>query len=174
MNPQLHYTWWRISPQPYEALVVATNQFGDQTLRLFDAQYLWNPALKNEAGDPPPANHYKCYACEGNPIQVPVLLTDQFDEWRAVVTWPRWFCNPAEKTDPTGQVYPIEDPQLHYICYEFEEIDPALFTAMVTDQFIREELLNLSPSDLLCVPTEKLEVTPTQQGTWGRMKIMYR
>ena len=47
-NPFLHYTWWRIGPQPFSALVTAINQFGDHTLNVHDAQYLLNPTRKNQ------------------------------------------------------------------------------------------------------------------------------
>lgn len=173
-NPQLHYAWWLITPQPFDALVAVTNQLGDQTLRVRDSQILWNPALKNEPGEPPLANHYKCYDCDGTSIDRVVTLTDQFGQWQATVTFPRFFCNPVEKTDPTGLIHPIEDMHQHYVVYDLEPYDTRTFTAIVTDQFVFEEPLALGPSYLLCVPTLKLVVTPALQGTWGRLKTLYR
>src|SRR4029077_10799618 len=65
-RPDLHYTWWRINPEPFDALVTLTNQFGDQTIRLHQSEFLLNPALKDNPDPPLPVeNHYKCYACDG-------------------------------------------------------------------------------------------------------------
>ncbi len=176
-DPLLHYTWWRISPQPYSATVTAINQFGDHTLNVFDARYLLNPALKNQPGQPPPRNHYKCYDCQGPPVNVQVMMNDQFGPWQATVAFPRYFCNPTQKTvgDPgTGQTYPILDPNQHYVCYEFQPPDGTPHTATITDQFVANRPVQLQPSDLLCVPTYKSGVTPTAPGTWGRIKVLYR
>src|SRR5205823_3868406 len=148
-------------------------QFGDQTLNVTQAVYLLNPALKNQQGTIPPRNHYKCYLCNGQPVNVPVTLTDQFDIWSTTVMVPRFFCNPASKQDPTGN-YPIVDPNQHYICYEFQPEDPGQFTATFQDQFVPNGPLSLGPSRWLCVPTYKLGVTGTHGDTWGRMKMLYR
>ena len=174
-DPRLHYAWWLISPYPFDRLVAATNQFGDQTFRLAAPRFLWNPALKNEpdSGPPPLANHYKCYDCVGAPINRIVTLTDQFGIWQTLVTEPRLFCNPAEKAVVGGPSYPIVDPRQHYVCYEFD-LDPRTFTAVITDQFLRDQPVALGPSNLLCVPTDKVDPTPTSRGTWGRVKTMYR
>lgn len=173
-DPRLHYAWWRISPHPFDRLVAATNQFGDQTFRIGEPRFLWNPATKNEPGiDPPLANHYKCYDCIGAPIERVVTLTDQFGVWQTMVHIPLLFCNPAEKAVPGAPQYPIVDPRQHYVCYEFDA-DPQTYTAFFTDQFLREQQVALGPSDLLCVPTDKVDPTPTSQGTWGRVKTMYR
>jgi hypothetical protein len=60
-NPDLHYLWWEIEPKPFHRPgVVVDNQFGPQLLDVFDPRYLLNPARKNQAGPPPPGNHYKC------------------------------------------------------------------------------------------------------------------
>jgi hypothetical protein len=70
---------------------------------------MWNPALKNETTQQfPIQNHYKCYECQGAPVNVPVILIDQFGTWQATVTAPRYFCSPAEKRVGTLS-YPIVD-----------------------------------------------------------------
>ena len=176
-DPILHYAWWRISPQPFNTLVTATNQFGDFTINVYDAQFLLNPALKNIPGQPPLRNHYKCYDCQGLPVNIPVMMNDQFGPWQATVTFPRFFCNPVEKRvgDPTRpRVYPILDPNQHYIRYEYQPEDPTPHTAVITDQFVRDLPVGLVPSRLLCVPTLKTGVTSTGSSTWGRIKILYR
>lgn len=170
-----HYSWWNITPQPMSLTVAATNQFGDQTITVFDAQYLLNPAIKNQTGSPPVRNHYKCYNCTGQPVNVPVQMIDQFGTWGATVMLPRFFCNPVQKqVVGTPQVYPILDPNQHYICYEFQPPDPTPYTALGSDQFAHDVPLNLHPSQLICVPTLKQGVTGTKKDTWGRLKLLYR
>lgn len=173
-NPDLHYSWWRISPQPFNGVVTAINQFGDQTLNVHDAVYLLNPARKNQPGGPPLGNHYKCYLCDGPMINRQVLLTDQFGPWPTTVLFPRYFCNPVEKQVPGRQPNPILDPNQHYVCYEFQPEDPTPHTATMTDQFIANHPLELHPSRYLCVPTYKSGVTATERDTWGKLKQLYR
>jgi hypothetical protein len=175
-NPLLHYSWWRITPQPFDGQVTATNQFGDFTINVHDAIYLLNPALKNQPGQPPIANHYKCYFCDGPPVNVQVQLNDQFGPFQTAVTFPRYFCNPVEKhvQPPSGANYPIEDPNQHYICYEFQPEDPTPHTATITDQFIVDHPTQMNPARYLCVPTLKTGVTETSKNTWGKMKLLYR
>jgi hypothetical protein len=175
-DPILHYTWWRISPQPFSAVVTAVNQFGDHTLNVFDAQYLLNPALKNVSGQPPPRNHYKCYDCQGPAVNVQVNMVDQFGPWAAAIAVPRYFCNPVEKQHlpiGTGPVYPILDPNQHYVCYQFTPPQPFMGGIFFTDQFL-EATAQLGDSDLLCVPTYKSGVTETKASTWGKIKTLYR
>ena len=178
-DPILHYAWWQIDPQTSTSLqVAAVNQFGDHTLDVFNAHYLWNPAVKNQPGPPPLRNHYKCYDCQGPPVNATVGMVDQFGPWQAQVTVPRLFCNPVEKTlgppGSGGQVYPILDPNQHYVCYEYLPEDPTPRTASMTDQFLTEATLVLQPSRLLCVPTYKSGVTSSTKDTWGRLKLLYR
>jgi len=176
-DPDLHYAWWRISPQPFTGLITTTDQFGDHTLDIFDAVYLLNPALKSltgiPTGDLPSANHYKCYNCQGSPVDVAVRMTDQFGPWDATVLSPRLFCNPVEKRIDAANVYPILDPEQHYTCYEFQTEDPHIFGAFIKDQFT-EHGVELGPSRLLCVPTLKHGVTSTGGSTWGKIKVLYR
>jgi hypothetical protein len=175
-DPSLHYAWWKITPQPFGAYVIASNQFGDQTLQVNDARYLWNPARKNDPQPLPIANHYKCYDCQGDPVFRSVGLIDQFDHgsiWQANVLYPRLFCNPVVKRLATVQ-YPIEDIKQHYVCYDFDPPDPRLNSAVIWDQFISQRTVELYPSRLLCVPTDKIGVTTAGKNTWGKLKVLYR
>jgi len=176
-DPNLHYTWWKITPSPFGAYVIASNQFGDRTLQVNDAHYLWNPANKNHSGPLPIANHYKCYDCQGDPIFQPVGLIDQFDQagsiWQAQVLYPRLFCNPVVKRLASGQEYRIEDIKQHYVCYDYQPPDPRVNSATIQDQFI-QRTVELYPSRLLCVPTDKIGVTAAGRNTWGKLKVLYR
>jgi len=176
-NPQLHYTWWVLDPQPFSKDVIASNQFGDQPLHLSEIDYLLAPALKNApAGQPlPVANHYKCYACQGNAVNVPVTLVDQFFGRSALVGFPRFFCTPTDKiVQETGQTFPMTDPNQHYTVYEIDPISTG-FSATVRDQFlIQGGTVSFPLSVMLMVPTTKSFPTPTESHTWGRLKTLYR
>lgn len=177
-EPFLHYTWWAISPQPFNALVKVNNQFGNFDLNVLGARYLLNPALKNMHGQPPVRNHYKCYDCQGPPVNVSVVMRDQFGPWPADVLFPRFFCNPVEKrvvsADGTQIVYPILDGAQHYTCYIFQPPDMALHTPYITDQFVTDRTVELTNAHLICVPTDKLLVTSANSSTWGKLKLLYR
>jgi hypothetical protein len=172
-DPTTHYMLWDIGWQPFAAIVAITNQFGDQTLAVREGRYLLNPAREDESGTPPIRNHYKCYACSGQPVNREVVLTDQWGVWTATVTYPRLFCNPAEKTVGT-QTYPILDPNQCYVAYEYQPEDPRWYFTAYLDQFARSRYYDLRPSNRLLVPTLVTGVTATSQDTWGRLKSMYR
>ena len=172
---ELHYTWWRIDPQPFSKDVIAVNQFGEKTIHVGDAAYLLNPALKNAPqGFPlPTANHYKCYNCTGDPVIVDVFLQDQFYGRPAQVLSPRFFCTPVDKI-AFGQTHPMVDARQHYTVYDIDP-GPPIFQAIIRDQFILPDLtVQLNLDRFLMVPTDKVLPTPTDQSTWGRVKGLYR
>lgn len=177
LDPILHYAWWRIdSPEPPRAALIG-NQFGqDQEFHIFDAVYLLNPALKHaqSPGEPLPiANHYKCYQAQGAPIQREVVLADQFGTRTAMVLEPELLCNPTEKITDDGRVYPIIDPNAHLACYR---IQPPMFYgigAVIHDQFIFADI-RFKEDWLLCVPSTKNVIVPTEPQTWSRVKALYR
>ena len=176
-DPRTHYAWWEISPQPNSITVAVQNQFGDQTLFVGGAVYLWTPALKNETGQLPVQNHYKCYACQGQPVQRLVGLQDQFDPagffFQTTVGFPRFLCNPVEKALPSGLVFPIIEPRQHYVVYDFNPIDTRPNSAVMMDQFT-QGTMRLQTSQLLAVPSFKQIVTGTGSHTWGQLKMLYR
>jgi hypothetical protein len=173
-KPFLHYTWWRISDVPFDATVVYDNQFGGGSVHIGPAQYLLNPALKNEVTPQLPLeNHYRCYACQAPQMTIPLRLIDQFDTWQMDQLIPRYFCTPVEKQVPGQAPNPIVDPEQNYICYEFLPPDPQLFPALIRDQFIQISA-ELQPGRWLCVPTDKMQVTKAGNSTWGRLKQIYR
>ena len=175
-RPDLHYAWWTIGPDmPFTKDLIANNQFGEQLLRVGPPRYLLNPANKNRPPDAPlPAgNHYKCYDCFGQPVNVPVFLTDQFFGRPAQVLFPRFFCNPVEKRTPDGLIHPILDPDQHYTVYEIDPTPPA-WSATFADQFVQFASLQLTQDRFLMVPTEKIIPTPAGASTWGRVKSHYR
>jgi hypothetical protein len=174
-DPRLHYTWWEIDPHPFHRPgIQIMNQFGPQTLDVFDPHYLLNPATKNEpAAFPIDANHYKCYDCEGAPVNADVILTDQFGQRTAQVMFPRLLCNPVIKQTAEGRLFPIVDPKQHLVCYEIPPM-PWQYSAIVWDQFVQGHPLEIGPDRWLCVPSEKFDPTPVTPQTWGRIKTLYR
>jgi len=183
-HPELHYTWWSSGtvPGPFTKDVIAINQFGQNVIHIVpnnpfgDSEYLLNPALKNAPTGTllPLANHYRCYPCSGDPVNVQVFLTDQFLARPAMVGVPRFFCTPVEKRLANGTVYPMVDPRQHYVVYNMD-FNNQVFAARVSDQFITDQQLNTILIDhLLMVPTQKEFPTGNQTSTWGRMKALFR
>jgi len=177
-----HYDWWRISPQPFGAHVLVTNQFGvEQQLRVRDAEFLLLPSIKfPDPAQPQPLpnkNHYQCYDADGAapvPSRV-VTLRDQFGFNQAIVDSVRFFCNPVDKVVEDGTIYPIVDPKAHLVCYQITTTPPNVptFGIVAKDQFgfwtyqlVREEYL--------CVPSLKTDVVSAEPKTWGSVKAMYR
>lgn len=175
VRPDLHYTWWRLSPEvPLGQAVSVVNQFGEQTLQVDRAVYLLNPALKNEATDVPIpiANHYKCYTCAGPTVNADVFLTDQFFAREATVLSPRFFCTPVEKRPAGGTIYPIVNREQTYVVYDIAGT-PLVWTAVIRDQFVASVPIVVFNDHLLMVPTDKVTPTPAGPSTWGRVKAAY-
>jgi hypothetical protein len=182
-RPDLHYTWWHSGRAPtFTKDVIAINQFGEHTIHIVtengfgDSEFLLNPALKNApTGTPLPiANHYKCYPCTGDAMNVPVVLADQFLTRTATVLAPRYFCTPVEKQLADGTVYPMVNPGQHYTVYNMD-FNNTVFTARVSDQFITDQQLNTILIDhLLMVPTVKELPVESRSSTWGRVKASFR
>ena len=175
-SPRLHYTWWYLGVVAFaRPPVEVENQFGSQTLDFLTGdQYLLNPAVKNENGSIPIANHYKCYAVDGTPPNADVILEDQFYQRTAQVQEPRFLCNPVMKTIVGGQSYPIVNDDQHLVCYKIVAGTGQVFPATVTDQFLHEVVLNMNNDFYLCVPSLKHDPTQAENRTWGRVKVQYR
>ncbi len=176
-DPLVHHVWWKMDfvPQPVRTITVE-NQFGVFQWRTFEAVWLLNPADKNDAIGPPKewpdwANHYLCYKAEGDPVDLSVDVSDQWGNWTTMALTPVYFCNPAEKTDPTG-FYPIIDPKLHLTCYSVQPVSVGA-TFINDDQFGRR-VNTATDLCLLCLPSTKDVVVRTEESTWGRIKALYR
>jgi len=174
VDPLRFHTWWLMHPPNPEPIrsVLLDNQFGTQELTVGDGRYLLLPALKNDTNnDPPRANHYECYDADGPPVDVLVSLNDQFGGHEAFVTRPLFFCNPAEKRHG-DEIYQIEY-EAYLTCYELEP-PPTLFEwILALDQFGTWDI-ELMTAEWLCVPTEKFDVVPSRDASWGTIKARYR
>ncbi len=177
-DPDLHYTFWVLGIETFAMLGVQfSNQFGPQTVDLSgNSVHLVNPALKNGAPGAliPVANHYKCYNCTGDPVNVTVTLKDQFFERTVLVMSPQIFCNPAIKTDSDGTSYQIIDPAQYYVAYSVDPMFVEGLTVLVTDQYLSDVELALYDDPLLWVPSTMGAPTGGRSSTWGRLKTLYR
>ncbi len=161
-NATAHLTGYELDndDEDFEPLdVLVTNQFGEQLLVLEEPELLLVPSTKDNVGELSDLNldHFKCYEVEdGDDIDVIVSLQDQFDlePEDVLVERPELFCNPVDKN---GQG--ILDETAHLTCYEIEDEKierEVLATNQLDDQF----LVLAEPKELLCVPSEKLDVLP--------------
>src|SRR5439155_1367870 len=170
-NPDSHLKLYNLAAEAAPIRVVTVNnQFGQQTLQVFDPVILAVPTQKLPLNPPHDLDHFKCYQCTGDPLpNVFVDLLDQFhNELNVQMFVPVYFCNPVEKTH-NNVVTPIEHPDAHLVFYL---ISQQAFTTSITtvNQFGIEQDLPINPADLPGVPSQKLAVvtptaTPTPTGT---------
>jgi hypothetical protein len=112
------------------------------------------------AAAPPPVDHQLCYTGSGPIFKIPsgVRLIDQFSPngfVPAIVNPVVVHCNPAEKILPTGQVFPITNPNAHLACFNIKvpSTQPTP-TVQVTNQFGSGILIPSQPN-LVCLPSWK-------------------
>ena len=139
------------------------NQFGEQFLEVGSPVKLAVPTWKIEPpghGPPMDLDHFLLYEVVwGEPIEVPVILDDQFMMGEEVlVLEPAFFANPVQKTH--GDVTtPILNPWGHLVFYRIigsENIVPI----MIDNQFTAGYLSWTWESNYLVVPTEKWSYYP--------------
>ena len=163
-NPDTHLKMYQIlpaEPSPAPARnVQVNNQFGPQTLTIYDPVLLGVPTQKNGIGTIHDVDHFKFYRAVGGPVAATVDLLDQFHQEPGVrVFQPRFFGAPVQKTH-NAVVTPITHPNAFLVCYD---IVPQPFTINITtlNQFGPETLV-IQPADLLCVPSR----TPTPRSIY--------
>jgi len=188
-EPRAHLSWWRLvdgTDSPFRRVVV-TNQFGEHELEVFEAEYLLAPALKNpDGGDPDPEDgatgdpeldgldHYKCYRVEGASVDRVVTLSDQFQLGAGDALEPVYLCNPVDKIrQDTGGRFPIVKPTEHLVCYNLL-IPPTPGPGLIFRDQFAEAQIPLDVVDLLCVPSTKEQVVQVEDGSWGKVKSIYR
>jgi hypothetical protein len=163
-NSEHHLTLYAFDPldgKPIRGVVLAVNQFGKQKLEIESADILAVPTAKNPTGAPvPPADldHYKCYYARGEvPGRLRVVgLADQFEKVRHKLYEPVLFCNPVQKTDVSGNVFPIQNREDHLTCYKISVATVDHKFAVIANQFT-DPILDMfaAAADLLCLPTQK-------------------
>lgn len=155
LYPNDHLLLYRIGTHRAEPSieVQVRNQFGVAQLAVYTpAEVLMVPTRKLPHGRPKDTDHFKCYAVQGQPLNVPVILKDQFQQKQTLVLSPFALCNPTRKFHKDRWTE-IKHPDAHLVCYQ---VEPAQFTKKVTtiNQFRREDITAVF-ADLLCVPSRK-------------------
>jgi len=109
---------------------------------------------------PPPVDHQLCYNANGSQFKIPagVRLINQFSPngfVPVISSTMTVHCNPVQKTLPSGEVFPITNPNAHLACYPISvtSTQPTP-TVVVTNQFGSATLVPSQPN-LLCVPSWK-------------------
>jgi hypothetical protein len=155
VNIDAHLKAYVINTQTVqERRVVVSNQFGSaQELRVGQPRFLAVPTQKLPQPPPQGLDHFKCYDARGRSVGATVTLEDQFQVEKDIsVLRPIKFCNPVQKTH-LGIVTPILNPSAHLVCYDLaKEVD--------TDNQFGPESFLVRKKLGLCVPSEKLSVTP--------------
>jgi len=111
------------------------------------------------AQPPPPVDHQLCYNAAGQfAIPSGIRLINQFSPngfVPAINPAVAVHCNPVQKTLPSGQVFPITNPDAHLACFPLS-VASIVPTPMVrvTNQFGSATLLPGQPN-LLCAPSWK-------------------
>ena len=118
---------------------------------------------------PPDLDHFKCYYTLANLTQVPMLLRDQFDEARGLVTnfadiRIARFCNPVEKTVlPTPGVTfrhsRITNPGAHLTMFHLAPQPIVPRQVWIRNQFGNQQLA-LRDAAVLAVPTAAEAIVP--------------
>jgi len=85
-----------------------------------------------------------------------VVLRNQFSPngFSPVIGSLAFHCNPVQKTVPTGQIFPITNPNAHLACFTITAPTQPTPTVLVTNQFGSATLVPSQPN-LLCLPSWK-------------------
>jgi len=135
--------------------VFISNQFGDGWLSVGAPVKLAVPTQKLDPFHPPPIDldHFLLYEAFGPPIEVPVLLDDQFVIGEEVlVVEPAFFANPVQKTHG-DLTTPIVNPWGHLVFYRI--LGGTFFIPVVAENQFGQSSPWLLESYYLAVPTEK-------------------
>ncbi len=174
-DPETHYKWWRVEPNPtIGQTVLVANKFGEADWLVEQLEFLLAPGRKGDTAPPPDNyNHYLCYRAQGPSPDAVVALDDQFLSFTTQVLNPRYLCTPCQKTH-NGVVFPIVDPKLHLAVYEV--FPPTFVEPLVAfDQFgIHQTFIDtFDPNEYLFVPSLKDVTISVEATTWGRVKSLY-
>jgi hypothetical protein len=158
-----HYVFYPLEEPSFEKSgLPISNQFGDQTLDVYDPALLAVPSEKIDWEQP--LNHFKTYWAEWPseppqewepPLPVDVQLEDQFVTMNATVWAPYLFANPTAKGH--GEEWtPIWDPNDHLTLYYIEPwAAPQVWEVLVDNQFGPDQVLTIAGPFYLAVPTGK-------------------
>lgn len=111
-------------------------------------------------------DHQLCYQANAPGFQPPgnVLLQNEFSTtpFAPQVGPAVIHCNPVAKTLPSGQVFPITNPNAHLLCFSIAESTQPTPLVQVANQFGTATLQPSQPN-LLCLPSWKSLTGPPRQ-----------
>ncbi len=152
LNPEVHVVAYWISAAPFGTVITVDNQFGNQTLDVWDPYWLIVPSEK-VVPPVPPLDHFKCYnVWNATPVMEFVDVMDQFGEYLSVmVLEAEWFCNPVDKNGEG-----MTNPDNHLTVYNISTgMIPGWWNVTVDNQFGLQKLTVYGPV-ALAAPTWKL------------------
>ena len=109
-------------------------------------------------------DHQLCYNATAARFRVPppVMLANQFSTFQPAIGKFVFHCNPVEKILPTGQMFPITNPNAHLGCWSITEPTQPTHVVQVVNQFGTGVLTTGQPN-LLCLPTWKSLTGPPRK-----------
>ncbi len=120
----------------------------------------------NDAPEEQPLSHFKCYAADGEPVELAerLWLEDQFHVEKDVeVLGVRFFCNPVEKRRGE-EPHPAQLDEDHLTCYQIRDEQRFWAEVDARNQF-GDQRYKIYDDQLLCVPTFKKAFEPVPPGT---------
>ena len=157
LDKNAHLNWYLLETDPEPVRKVSFyNQFGVQTVKIQNAVGLLVPTLKVEPGAvfPDKLDHYKVYeVVSASPVEIPVVLKDQFssEDNRAIIA--RYLAVPVEKRHENAY-YPVINKEDHLVFYALSTMDIQEYRP-TRDQFGDHEM-KTRYLELLGVPSKKL------------------
>jgi hypothetical protein len=158
-DPFSHLTCYEMSSAvPGHPNVTVTNQFvTDEQIQVGLPKELCVPTEKLIDPGPIDLDHFKCYEAFGPPLDIGVVLADQFQGFTSLVVEPFRLCNPAAKN---GE--PIASPSDHLVCYLLAPPGGLLGVPIpIANQFFPSTQIDLGSPFALCVPSAKMLPEPT-------------
>lgn len=165
-SPTWHFLAWQITTKQPSVTLTATNQFGTATLLAKSPTEFFVPSWKSLTGLPneptsAPAgeDHYTCYpvsyvkgASEFSPPS-PVMVQDEFAQAavNVKVGKPETLCVPTKKILPSGTSFPINNPNLNYVCFKVSKT-PIINPVYDQNQFGQGPVA-IKATKTLCLPT---------------------
>jgi hypothetical protein len=120
-------------------------------------------ATASGAATPRPVDHQLCYRASAMNFKIPakVVLKNQFSPkgFKPEIGPMAFHCNPVKKKLPSGQVFPITNPNAHVACFTITAPRQRVHKVIVSNQFGKAKLVTGQPS-LLCLPSWKSLTRP--------------
>lgn len=154
-----HFEFWRTTPvtlpQPISTNV--KGQFGPLELKLASLNFLATPVRKNAEPFHAEDLHLTAYKLLDPPsFQAHVSVANQFTpngaEW--YLGNPDLLLVPAAKSLVAGAFPPAAPHGPHFLCYTVVKAGSLHLSALLTDQFYKQEVGGLVPK-YLCIPVDK-------------------